>query len=489
MIMRKIFRYTLFIAAAAVFTMQGCSKSYFDELTSNPNLTTPTLSSLLSTATSKSGINSYTVGNLVAPYVQYTANPTAAAASDIYETIDFTTAWDALYYAMADINEMKKLAVAQNSSEYIGVSNVLLAYNLNLVNDLWGDAPFSEAFNPKNINPKYDTQQQVYTASMALLDEAIVQLQKTDATIKLLPANDLIYGTGNTTANPERLRWLKFAHALKARMLIKVSKTSSYNAAAVLTAVGNSFVSNSDDAGMATFVLYNNWAQLARNNAALTLGGWLSEQFIDHLNGTTYGILDPRIRKITDPTVVPNNANYPKFIGTVNGAGNRSNPPNNNTVKDENYISNSSPWTADAAPLLLVTYAELKFIEAEAAFTTDKSRAYTAYLAGINANMDKLQVPATDAERIAYVAAASVGSAALTLDHIFKEKYVATYLNAEAWNDARRYDYKYKDFGMPLNAVLPTFIRRLDYPQGERSKNGANVPASVLRTTKLWWNQ
>ena len=83
----------------------------------------------------------------------------------------------------------------------------------------------------------------------------------------------------------------------------------------------------------------------------------------------------------------------------------------------------------------------------------------------------------------------AVGAAALTKDLIFKEKYIATYLNPEAWNDARRFDYKYKDFTMPVNATLPTFIRRLDYPQGERSKNGGNVPVEVLRTTRLWWDQ
>jgi hypothetical protein len=165
------------------------------------------------------------------------------------------------------------------------------------------------------------------------------------------------------------------------------------------------------------------------------------------------------------------------------------NPPHNNTVKDENYISsNSSPWTSDTAPLLIVTFAELKFIEAEAAFTSDRARAYTAYLAGIRANMDKLQVPV--AERDAYLIdpRVAVGSANLTKDLIFKEKYVATYLNPEAFNDARRNDFKYKDFTMPLNAVLPSYIRRLDYPLGERSKNGVNVPAGVVRTTKLWWD-
>ena len=477
--MKKIYRYTLLFAVTATLVIQGCGKEYFDELSKNPNqVSKPTLAALLATSTSKMGLNSYTAAANLTPYVQYTANPTANAASDIYETIDFSGMWDAFYFAMADVNQLKIAAKEAGSSEYIGVANVILAYNLILVNDLWGDAPFSEAFNASNFTPKYDSQQAVYASTVSLIDEAIVELAKTNATVKLANTSDLIYGASATT---ERANWLKLAYALKARLLNKVSKTATYNAANVLAAVSSSFASNAEDAGMATFVTRNNWATVARNNASLTLGGWLSEQLIDHLNGTTYGVVDPRLKKITDPTVTGT------YIGTVNGAGNKG--PGNNTVKDENYIAISSPWTGDTSPLFIVTFAELKFIEAEAAFATDKTRSYNAYLAGIAANMDKLLVPAVD--KAAYLAdpAVAVGSAALTKELIFKEKYVATYLNAEAFNDVRRNDYNYKNFTLPVGSVLPTFIRRLDYPLGERSKNGANVPANPLRTARLWWDQ
>ncbi|RYY22648.1 MAG: SusD/RagB family nutrient-binding outer membrane lipoprotein, partial [Chitinophagaceae bacterium] len=396
--MNKHYKFLLIMLSSGLILFQSCSKDYFD-LNENPNqVTTASLASLLSTATHKTGINSYNVGSIISNYVQYTANPSAVAASDIYQEVDFSGTWDAIYFAMADINDMKALAIEQNSSEYLGVANVLLSYNLSLVNDLWGDVPFSEAFNGENFTPKYDSQEEVYKATMGLLDSAISQLARTDAVIKLQGAKDLIHGGA-------RPKWLLTAHALKARLLNKVSKTASYSPSAVLASVTNAYKSNADDAGMGSFFTRNPWAQVAVNNAGNTLGGWLSEQFIDHLNGTTYGIFDPRLRKISRPTV--NNV----YIGTVNGAGNR--PPGNNTVKDENYVDSTSPWTGTFSPLLLVSYAEIKFIEAEAALAADPARAYTAYLAGINANMEKLQVPA-GAEKTAYLAAASVGAASLT---------------------------------------------------------------------------
>ncbi|MEJ5993365.1 SusD/RagB family nutrient-binding outer membrane lipoprotein [Pedobacter sp. Du54] len=481
--MQKLTKYTIYSAIAVILTFQSCKDDYFEDVNLNPNqVTTPTLSSLLATSTYKIAQNSVSVASITNPFVQYTASPSPNAASDIYDTNDQSGTWNALYYAMADANELKKLAILQNSNEYLGAANVMLAYNLILANDLWGSVPFSEAFVATTLKPKYDADQAVYTSAMALIDEAIANFTAT-STGTLLPTgatnSDLIYGKVSTAANPNKNYWRKFAYALKARLLNKVSKTAGYNPTAVLTAVANSFTSTADDAGMNNFLVRNNWAGVAVSNAAQSLGGWLSEQLVDHLNGTTYGIFDPRIAKITDKA--PANGLY---IGTTNGQGNR--PPGGNTTKDEVYIAQSSPWTSDTAPIWIVTYAELKFIEAEAALAAGlTTQANTAYQAGITANFDKLQVPA-GAERTAYLAAAFVP---VTKDLIFKEKYVATYLNAEAWNDARRYDYAYKNFTLPLGAVLPTYIRRIDYVKDEINENNSNVPATVPRTTKLWWDQ
>lgn len=103
--------------------------------------------------------------------------------------------------------------------------------------------------------------------------------------------------------------------------------------------------------------------------------------------------------------------------------------------------------------------------------------------------MDQFGVSITDKD--AYLSSSGVAQTAvtLTLADIFKEKYVATYLNPEAWNDARRYDYKYKDFTLPTNAVLNTFIRRVGYVSGEKSKNGVNVPPDVSLSTNLYWDK
>ncbi|MFC6996985.1 SusD/RagB family nutrient-binding outer membrane lipoprotein [Rufibacter roseus] len=472
--MKRIYRLILPVALIGALGLQGCD-DYFN-LSENPNqVTDPALSALLATATQKAGASTYNVSNITSYFVQYLASPSPSATTDTYDVANYSGTWNSLYLAMADIYDMRQKAMAQNSSEYLGVANVLLSYHLTMVTDLFGDAPYSQAFNLSTLTPKYDSQQDLYAESLSLLNEAITELSKTDAPVKLAPASDLIYGG-------DRTKWLKFAYALKARQLNKVSKTSSYAPAEVLAAVDNSFTSNADDAGMNVFPLRNYWAGVSLSNEGNLLGGWLSEQFIDHLNGTTYDIVDPRLPKIATATVTNT------YKGTPNGAGNVG--PASSTVKDESYISRTSPLTGDESPIYLATYAEVKFIEAEAALrANDRNRAYTAYLEGIRASMDRLQVSATDKEAYMTHPSVAVGASNLTLALIFKEKYVATYLNPEAWNDARRFDYQYKDFTLPANVVLPTFIRRVAYPTDEISRNGANVPAVGALSDKLWWDQ
>ncbi|WP_077924427.1 SusD/RagB family nutrient-binding outer membrane lipoprotein [Spirosoma sp. 209] len=467
-------RYTL-LALTTLFLGGATSCQDYFEQNTNPNLiANPPLSSLLSTTTQKTAYSSQRVANTTSYFVQYLAGPGAGGSTDTYQITDYTGTWDYVYFAMADLYDLKRRAQEQAASEYVGVADVMLAYHLNLIADTFGAAPFANAFDGTTLTPTYDSEETLYTTALSLLNESLTELAKTDSRLKLQEANDLIH-KGSTAA------WIKTANALKARMLNKISKKSSYSPAAVLDAVSKSYASNADDAQMSAFLLRNPWAQVARSNALLVLDGWLSTQLVNQLNGTNYGLVDPRIEKITDRTV--NNT----YVGTRNGQGNVG---GNNTVKDEVYISLNSPLTGDASPLLIVTYAEMKFVEAEAAFRAgDRARAYTAYLAGIRANMDKLGVATAALDTYLAHPAVGVGADKLTLDLIFKEKYVVTYLNPEAWNDARRYDYQYKGFTLPLNAALPTFIRRVAYPNGETSKNGSNVPAEVPLSTPLWWDK
>ena len=424
-------KYIIFLIAVLLTgTFSGCKK-YFD-LNNNPNqVTDPPLKGLLSTVTNKTGLNSYRVAATTNYFVQYLANPSAGASTDIYEAVDYTTTWDAIYFAMADINEMKKKAESTGANQYTGVADILMAYHLSLITDVFGQGPYSQAFMNDDFTPAYDSEEDLYNTIGTLLDQGIAEINKPNSSFLLSASDDLIYG-GKVD------NWVKFAYTLKARWLNKISKKQSYNPTAVLVAIDNGFTGNADNAKMAVFESKNPWNQIAFDNAGLLLGGWLSEQLVDAMNGKTFGVSDPRIASITDKTI---NNNY---VGTPNGAGNVGTAAN--TVHDECYIGLTGVLSSPSSPLIIASYCEMKFIEAEAAFKAGlMQRAYDAYRAGIAADMDELTVTTTN--KNAYLASSVVAQSpgALTIDKIFQEKYIATYLNPEAWNDARRHDYMYKD--------------------------------------------
>ncbi|WP_207511483.1 SusD/RagB family nutrient-binding outer membrane lipoprotein [Longitalea luteola] len=475
--MRSLLYYTCLVLS--ILSISSCKK-YLD-VNTNPNQPNKaTINGLLTRTTENTALNVYRVStNITSYYVQYLASSNTASPLDTYEDVDASVTWTSLYDNMTDIYDLEKMAAEKGAMHYRGVAKVLMAMNLQFIHSLWGDAPYTTAFDLATLTPEYDNAQNLFQSCLKLLDEGIIALKET--TPYPIPGEsgtakspDLIH-KGNASA------WIRTAHAMKARLLNQLSKTGEYNTNAIFGELAEAYTSTAHDASVATWDVRNPWNQVALNNRNLLLDGWLSEQFIDAMNGKTYGIFDPRLPLMTDTT------KYGDYRGTPNGKGRTG----SGVSFEETYINLTGFYSSSNSPLFIITYDELKFIEAEAAFrANDKPRAYTAFLEGINANMNKMGV--TPANRNAYVnhSSVAVGEANLTLDHIFREKYKALFLNPESWNDARRYNYQYKDFTLPLNAVAGNFVRRMVYPSVETSRNGANVPPGITDVTKrLWWDQ
>lgn len=457
-----------------IMAITGCSKGYLDINQTNPNQTTnPPINGLLAQVTYQSAVNTFNVGNITAYYVQQLASPNASGSKDIYDDIDASTTWKNIYLNVEDIRKMEALAVEKNAYQHMGVGQVLEAYNMSMLIDLWGDAPYREAWQGATyLTPAYDPAQAIYDSCLQLIDKGITSLRQADPLITLDAENDLVHG-GSVAA------WIRTAYTLKARLLNRLSKQATYNPAAILAALDSGYTSNQDDAAVTRFESLSLWNGVAVSNASGTLDGWLSATFVNAMNGTTYGVFDPRLPLITDTT------KYGDYRGTVNGAGRVG----AGTDTGQCYLSTKGFYSRSGAPLLLLTYAEARFIAAEANLANDKTKAYQAYLDGIGANMDKVGVAGPD--KTAYLANTAVapGEAAFGKDLLFKEKYKALFLQPECWTDARRYDYQYKDFKLPENVLLSTFIRRVSYPASETSRNAAHVPPVSSLADALWWDQ
>jgi len=469
--MKLILKYLFIFSVLA--GLSSCKK-YLD-VNQNPNAAIkPPINGLLIRTTQNTALNSFKVADITSYYVQYLANTSLAGATDTYEAIDASGTWTSLYDNMTDLYDMQKLGEERGAFQYQGVAKIMMAMNLQLVHNLWGAASYSKAFTGETLTPAYDDAQTIFATCLALLDEGIVLVQKSGPVVNDLSEDADLIHHGVVDA------WVRTAHALKARLLNQLSKTTQYNPTAIFSELAAAYTSTANDAFINTFDVRNPWNQEAVDNAALLLDGWLSKNYVDAMTGTTYGIFDPRL---------PLTASLTKF-GDYRGTRNGGDRVGNGTSKEESYIALTGYYSSESSPLYIITYEEMKFIEAEAAFrSSDLPRAYAAYLEGIRANMNKMGVPAPARDTYINHASVSVGAANITLALIFKEKYKALFLMPVTWDDARRFDYAYQGFQLPLNVVTSTFIRRLVYPTVETSRNSINVPAVADVTQKLWWDQ
>lgn len=475
--MRHVFNARLWLALAVVLTAGGCD----DFLSVNDDPNNPTeapASGLVTSATFETAQNHFRVADITSFYVQYLASPNPASDTDTQQPVSYGQTWFELYDVLTDLTDLEAQAAEQDgNSEALGIAKLLKAINLGLLADTWGSAPYSQAFlGEEDLQPAYDSGEALYEEIFTLIDDGIATLEQGEF-VTTVGNEDFIY-EGDTEA------WIRLGYFLRARTLNHLSETDQYDPQAVLGALDAAFESTDDDAQVEYFEEeINPWADVAIDNDNLFLGGWLSEQIVGYLNGDTFGFVDPRIDLYTDP----NDAGA--YIGTQNGAGRGDAPEQGVRV----VLTTDTYYAARTAPVLIATYFEQKFIEAEAAFRAgDTERAYGAYLDAITAQMTKIGVDEGEIQEYLSNDSVDPGSAgALTLDDVFQEKYVAMFLHPEAWVDARRHDYDYVGMEVPANlnpALGGQFIRRLAYPDSETQRNGANVP-DVALSDRLWWDR
>ncbi|GAA4401641.1 SusD/RagB family nutrient-binding outer membrane lipoprotein [Nibrella viscosa] len=124
-------------------------------------------------------------------------------------------------------------ATTLGNRKMVGITKVLMANSVATATELWGDIPFSEAAQISAFpHPKFESQQNVYTKTLALLDEAIADLASGVGTVG---AEDIHFG-GDAT------KWTQVAYTLKARLLMD---TKQYEAAFAAAEKGISTYANS----------------------------------------------------------------------------------------------------------------------------------------------------------------------------------------------------------------------------------------------------
>jgi hypothetical protein len=115
--------------------------------------------------------------------------------------------WSNLYSgALQDIETIITQGTVSEEFRYVGIAKLLKAYSYNMMVDVWGDIPFTEATKgAANPFPKFDEDASIYAALFLLIDDALADLAKTQGATTVSPTiDDLIYGGSVTGEDLEK---------------------------------------------------------------------------------------------------------------------------------------------------------------------------------------------------------------------------------------------------------------------------------------------
>ena len=490
MLNRKLLTTTVGIAIGLSAT--ACNSDKLTNLNINPNgpaavpVTTLFTSAVDSTTFHWYDWMDYRIGEILTQHlaeVQYPDEDRYTRLNGGSTTIFFDDPYEV---ELEDFQQVIDRGLAAKQPGIYAPAMVMKTFGFGDLTDMWGDIPYSEALAaspssaPSTLKPKYDLQKDIYTDFFKVLTKVSADLEaaKTAQNPGDLGVADLIY-SGNVT------KWQRLANSLHARFAMRLVNvdpaTANTELRAAFSAPGGVFQSNADNAELRWpgDGIYNNpWAI----NFASRDDHRISRVLMEILKNNS----DPRLPIFAQPAPsdgqyrgAPNGITSAKgapFIGTASRPGAVFYPG----VTAYGYYGG----TGNSFPSFLMSYAEVAFIQAEAAERGIGGLTGTAasyYNAGVQASMAQWGVISTDAAL--YLARPGVaytpGTAGLT--KIAQQKWVALYSDGvQAYAEWRRTCVPQTVQPGP-DASEDNVPRRLQYSDTEYSVNAANLAVAATR--------
>jgi hypothetical protein len=400
-------------------------------------------------------------------YYMGVARQSQGESNYIWHDGDVDNVWNTAYSGiMENLVILTSKAKTAKDNMNLGIADVLMAESLGFVTDIWGDVPFSQAFQGLGqLNTPFDKQQDLYTKIFAMLDEAIASFQATPLVYEI---GDLIYPNANGDPAAQGAAWLKAAYGLKARYQLHLCKTdASYWGKALTSIKAGALASNDDDMQFA-------------------FGANVGQQ------NPLFQFMDQRGDIAMDSAFVANlKLRFDPRIPVYATAGADTSNPYQGAGWGSTGENASLPGTSVASPgssVQFIDYTECLFIKAECEYKANAAdpQVKTDLVNGVTASLNKWGVFSA-AYIAAYSAVVDTMNASLYKE-IMTQKYIALYNQAETFNDWRRTNNLIGLSPNPTSSAVQNVIpRRFPYSLGEKSYN-TNTPMNVTMWDRVWWD-
>ncbi|NBC82847.1 MAG: SusD/RagB family nutrient-binding outer membrane lipoprotein [Bacteroidetes bacterium] len=487
--------YSIFILSLLLLTFAACDKEeMFGDMNENPNAAKNIENNpeLILTSLCKDPVNTFvndawSNGNLMAQY----AARIVFTSFDQFSWGSNSGTWNLVYRATKDADNLYKNATASDNPSYAGVALIMKSWMFQILTDMWGDVPYSEANRAKSgiTHPKYDTQQEIYQGIINDLDSANIFLSQSN-----LPAikGDLIY-------EGDLEKWRKFGNSLMLRAYIRLSEIDATTAEAGINKIANApsnypvFTSNDDNATLSYLSSKPNTHPRAEASG-YRVGSFNEYRMSETLGEVLADYNDPRQQQWFDPTAVSVESGSPEWSGMANGL-----------VDGAAYVykggdAHLSKFRMDFfyfAPNLveglLMQYSEVEFILAEAAMNGwIGNDAKTHYENGVKASFDYwgVSMPSN------YLKQSGVAYND-DLKTLMIQKWIALfYIDYQGFCEFKRHRDILSDIIIPGDdALYATYPSRFEYPTDEQALNKESWEAALEQQgwsndrilNKVWW--
>ncbi|HSV76464.1 MAG TPA: SusD/RagB family nutrient-binding outer membrane lipoprotein, partial [Bacteroidales bacterium] len=338
-------------------------------------------------------------------------------------------------FILTPLQENTVVALSLGARKHAGMMNILQAYSLGLMIDTWGDLPYWEtvAFGSFVQFPRYEPQQELLEEVFRLIDAGIANLRHAESPA-IAAASDPFFG-GDTD------RWIRAANALRLRYLLREAHQSQGYMGVANQFAGMQLMRNNGDDLLYNFTAASSPINPHFDYETRIRNTRVGAQFANMLHATA----DPRLPRL----IAANTQN--QRIGSAPGQ------------RDLNASHIGPALASQTSPIILISFAEQKFIEAEFFLRNNQQAlADAAFREAVEASLTFFNVRNAAWEQTH----AQVTN--VTLRQIIEAKYVALFLQPEVWSDFRRTGFPQLT---PFNPAENTIPRRMLYPQNELNNN------------------
>lgn len=406
--------------------------------------------------------------------------------------------------ALTDLKKIKELSTAETDKGYYFIAEALSIYTWQLITDIWGDIPYSEALKGSEgiVSPKFDKGQDIYADLLNRIDA----LLGTDLSGAQIDSNyDFIYA-GDLN------KWKAFANTLKLKLMLRQSETDGYNNAAVVTFIeSNELLTSTAKVSGSTWSDGQEGKRHPMREFQASGANYFStnvvgcKNFVDYLNNNN----DPRLDKLF--TIADSKVGYRgAFFGDFD-----SKEKSDGSTRDDQVNYCTARIDADLDLVYMSDWETYFYVAEVYARANDYDKARTAYENGVKASLAQHDIAASDIiEADGYAEWQTPANAEAAIKQIGMQKWVANanYQHIESFLERNRIKYPalydtdiksnrtgaYSDLKIPGNLTVAVNGRaKLNntlpaspiYPDEIMARN-ENSPAQKANLgVKVWWNQ